>query len=160
MTAHYLNITAASISQFDLTLELMRSDPDYLNHPECPFDDNVKGFLRRISTQNTAATVKSDPSDFDLLAESTALFTSMKQMNSELGTKDTGEKIQVHRVMTTLLEKIVSLIERSRGIKQMTEFQQIVMDTMETILTQDQRAEFMQKLQSLITSESQSEQSS
>lgn len=134
----------------------------YLDDPACPYPANLKAVLRPllVKERQTTVGVGGDENQFDgleegdrfdlLLKEVEQTITSMKQIENDLSVEsDSGDRIQLVKAKTGLLEKWVGLKERVYSLKEISEFQRIMMETLDQVLTVDQRADVMARLNDL-----------
>lgn len=78
--------------------------------------------------------------------ELVATYRKLKRMSSKLGSDQTAEKVQVFRITTSLLTKLVDLMEKASSINQYNEFRQAVMRLLSDVMTADQRNTFLSRL--------------
>lgn len=136
----------------------------YLDDPMCPWPLGLKQLLRPLIVKehqvNIGAVVGAAENVFDgmedgerfdvFLREVEETITSMKKLELEMvGDADSGDRVQVLKAKTTLLEKWISLKERTYNVKEMSDFQRIMLETMDEVLDVDQRAKVLNKLNDL-----------
>lgn len=83
-----------------------------------------------------------------LFNESKTLFKGLKA--AKLDNDTASEKMAYFRTATSLLDKLLSIQERSNNLKQVSEFYSIVMSIMDETLSPAQRTEVMTQLQDAV----------
>ncbi|MEH3064944.1 MAG: hypothetical protein PGN33_20120 [Methylobacterium radiotolerans] len=74
----------------------------------------------------------------------------MKRLQRDLdASDDVGERLQFLKNYSSLMDRYLGLQEKAHGLKQMYEFQRLVIDTMEQVLDKDQRLDFKERLKKL-----------
>ncbi len=133
----------------------------YLDDPSCPWASDFKQLIRPLIVKDRQnAFVGEVENQFDgveegdkfdlLIKEVEETITSMKNLEAEMrGDSDNSDRVQVIKAKTTLLEKWVSLKERVYTLKEMSDFQRIVLDVLDQVLDVDQRTKFLDKLNDL-----------
>ena len=137
----------------------LEENPDYLDDPECPYEDDTRKILLRLvpkgNIKNRIKEIQTlDPEEdrWEFLdREVQSLYNDLKKQAEVLGTSTSSEKMSYFRTATSLLEKLVSLQERTVGLKRIGEFHTTVMEVMDDILSPDQRTTVMKKLEDAIT---------
>lgn len=148
-----------------LSLEAIRQqmdfDPGFLVDAKCPYPEQLKVFLRRLVTPSrtgqldTADAVflpgQSDDDEADSLIEEVQnAINSMKRLQRDLdASNDMGEKLTFLKNYSSLIDRFLALKEKAQGLKQMYEFQRVVVDTMEQVLSKDQRLDFKERLKKI-----------
>lgn len=134
---------------------------EILDRKDCPYDKDTVAFLKTLvvdeatiqaridaAVDAAAATAKQPVSMLGLtgtehlIAELSQVYTSLD--NVSLQGKD---KLQGEKAKLSAIEKIVGLKERLLTLKQLTEFQSVIMVIMEQVLSPEQREEFLTKLE-------------
>lgn len=85
-----------------------------------------------------------------LYKEVVSLYADLKNAKPPLG--DSSESMAYFRTATGLMDKLVGHQERCLGIKQLNQFHSVVIDIMENVLNDQQRAEAMERLENSIQS--------
>jgi hypothetical protein len=132
----------------------LAKDPEFLDRPECPYPAQLKEFLARLVVppppggEGGNMFVGADGErgdDYEILIdEIEKSITSMQQL--ELTIKDSNERLQIAKVKAALIDKWLSQKERLLNLRSLSQFQKIVVDTMDGILNKDQRTDFMEKI--------------
>ncbi len=131
--------------------ELSKSDPGYFEDTWCPYPEEVKALLRGQVVSGPAIKLfESEADDGEradvVLSEVESTIEEMKSVELKLSESETSEKIAFYRAKTQLLERWVSLKEKLHSIKQVSEFQRVVVRTLEQFLDKDQVQDFKNKL--------------
>lgn len=142
---NYPNITYEQVFNIYTVIQNIRRDKAYLE--KSPYSEPVKKAISLLSFSETAkqATGEIDTSSLDIRKESEILYKQTKLLlnSNELDEKD---KASVLKTATTLLEKLLNLIERSENIQYMREFETRVLQIMKKV-TPEQREQFIKELQ-------------
>lgn len=138
---------------------LMEFDAGYLEDPACPYPDDLKTYLRRLvaptmrGRDDLIEGVFKEGQDGEaeadsLIAEIQSAINSMRRLQTEMeGTGvEVQDKLNFLKSYGALMDRWLSLKEKTHGVKQMYEFQRIVIDTMEQVLDKDGRFKFKERL--------------
>ncbi|WP_163454543.1 hypothetical protein, partial [Escherichia coli] len=72
---------------------------------------------------------------------------SMKRLQQDVdNSDDVGDRLNFLKNFGSLMDRFLSLKEKAQGIKQMFEFQRVVIQTMEQVLDKDGRLDFKKRL--------------
>lgn len=132
----------------------------YLQHPDCPWPSSLKELLRPlIAREKTGPTVAENVFEgleegdkFDLLIKEIEItITSMRDLETSVQGEgmERADQVQVIKAKTSLLEKWVSLKERTYTMKEMSEFQRLVLEVLDSVLTVDQRGAVLERFHHL-----------
>lgn len=140
--------------ELDLALDLAGQDADYLLDADCPYSEGTKTAFRRLLVSSVEEIEGEEGGDkwSKLERETTRLYKDLKESSQNLGGEDHAERMSYFRTATSLLDKIVGLQERAVGLKQISVFQQTVIDIMEDVCDPGQRTEVMTRLKNAIGS--------
>jgi len=143
----------------DVIRQQVENDPEYLDHPDCPYLPKSKEVLRRIiRPQRIAEEWDVETKGLNkwekLELETTRLFEDLKRTKEDLSIDDHAGQMAYFRTATSLMDKIVGLQERAMGVKKIHQFQQTVLDIMEDVLDAGQRTEVMERLKKAISEDS------
>jgi len=146
--AFYPPISEAVIPQLQAVIHSAALTPGYLDNPSCPYPESLKRFLREITLGQPA--VAEGP--MDLEAQIEALVNDLNLLGQTLSTKDHAEKLSYFKTKTSLLEKLVGLKERILNLREMHEFQEIILTFLDELCTKDQISTLMLRLRNLESS--------
>ena len=90
-----------------------------------------------------------DLEEVDIHLESTRLFQNLKTFMNDTSKMETSEKAQIFRTATALLEKLLTIKEKSSGIQKYEEFKALVMNTLDRHLTPVQITNFIEQVEEL-----------
>ena len=143
----YPHVDDISLIPFQVIIEGMSRYPDYFGK-DCPYSESVKDFFINLK----ARVVVEGSSDLwnDLEVESKALYEELKAFGSVLAADQTTEKMSHFRTRAQLMEKILGIIERARGLKNYSEFQNAILGVLEDELTGEQRTNVIEKLREFV----------
>ena len=126
-------------------LKLVAGDAGYLLDEACPYPGDLKVAMRAVALVKADEVVEGMDKWDRLEHEAQQLFNSLKKTKiNETG--DMSDQMAYYRTMTSLLEKLVSLQERAAGLKQMSEFQNAIIQFLDELCTPDQRTNLMERL--------------
>jgi hypothetical protein len=146
MNISYPRIDDAALVPLRAVEAQLKKYPDYLDRRECPYSPAIRDFLRSRLGKAEAAPVKRHYDDDDLEAEIAELYSELKKAGFNLTGVDAKEKAQVMKTYADLLTKLVTLRQSVVNIRYMGLFQKAVLEVLETVLTADQRGEFITKM--------------
>ncbi|WP_273288301.1 hypothetical protein [Methylorubrum populi] len=133
-------------------------DPGYLLDDACPYPDDVKAYLRRLVAPAQAGRpdtvdavfeegMSGDEETDSLIKEIQNAINSMKLLQRDIDSSDdVGDRLAFLKNYGSLIDRFLALKERTQGIKQMYEFQRIVIQAMEQLLDKDGRLDFKNRL--------------
>lgn len=142
----------------------MEFDPGYLTDDACPYNSQLKGFLRQLvmparvgRDDSVTALFKADAEDTDgeninnLIDEVSSVINSMRSLQKDMEREgsETSERLNFLKNYAPMLERFMSLKEKATGLKQIYQFQRIVVEAMEGMLNKDQILEFKNKLKAI-----------
>ncbi|WP_163521061.1 hypothetical protein, partial [Klebsiella michiganensis] len=82
-----------------------------------------------------------------LIREIQNAINSMKRLQQDVdNSDDVGDRLNFLKNFGSLMDRFLSLKEKAQGIKQMFEFQRVVIQTMEQVLDKDGRLDFKKRL--------------
>lgn len=133
-----------------LVPKLMASVPVYLNHAECPYEDIdliERAFPQAAPVDPNAPLLPKDSQfytdqEINMEEEAKAMYWEIQHFKKNLDIEDVSERVQLFRLSTTLLEKLLAIKEAAAGIKKFEEFQQLILDTLDRYLDPVQKSEF------------------
>lgn len=152
MPAFYPPLTPEVLRTLSQLKALTDQDPDYFKHPDCPYPAENIAFLESLYRPGVEAIPpdETDSGGIDLEKEARTLFQEIKTFKSTLGSDSSSEKAQMFRVSTSLMEKLLEITERSKGVKQFEEFKTLILDSMDRYLTPQQKSEFVDEIEKLL----------
>lgn len=145
---------------FEAIRQQMEVDPGFLTDPACPYPDQLKAFLRKLVGSNRP---EGDPSD-DIFKEGQGLdeeadslidevktaINSMKRLQRDMeSSNDISERLQFLKNYSSLMDRYLGIQEKAHGLKQMYEFQRLVIEVMEQVLDKDARLDFKERLKKI-----------
>lgn len=154
--SHYPPLPASLTTQLEAVAIFLEQEPGYLLNPACPYPEKLKGLLRRMVGP---AQVQESGGVFDpgqdggaqldsFMEEVQATINSMKTLAKDMEgpSIDISDKMTFLKNYAPLLERFLGMKEKAQGLKQMYDFQQVVIRTMEEVLDKDGRLDFKQRL--------------
>lgn len=133
---HFPNISKTTILPIQAVLTMIKDDPTVLDRENCPYDNDVKAFFKKL-TDSYPVSVPSDTifdgsrSKLEVVEEElSALLADLKNTSRKIPDGE-SEKIQLMRLSSQVIEKLVSLLEKTYNMREMSEFQRIVIEFLE-----------------------------
>ena len=159
MEAYYPNIDDETLIPLRLIQEQVIQHPDYFTSVDCPYDEDQQELLSALFkptpsvanfTEETIDVFLAEGVDTaDLLIEqASSLYSELLSYQKTLGKGDTSQQMNTFKTRAQLIEKILNIKERARGVKEINEFFEIVMNTLDQALDKDQVATFMSLVKS------------
>lgn len=99
-----------------------------------------------VKTEDDLDEVEESALEINVERELAATYHKLKRMSKTLGADQTAEQVQVFRITTSLLTKLVDLMEKASNINQYNDFRQAVMRLLSDVMTADQRNTFLSRL--------------
>jgi len=158
---HFPSIPNDIAGQFGLMLMIAKDKPDYFDAPNCPYPDALKTLLKELTAPKPVAPpaiVSVDPvlpedKWVTLEREAKKVFDDLKASYPDIQVQDVAERMSFFRTATSLLEKLVGLQERAVGLKQMSEFQNTIIQFLDEICDNNQKTILMERIKALQLSE-------
>lgn len=148
--AFYPEISEDSVLSVKLVLQLLEKDGEYLDSKECMYSSAVKDFLRSASAPKGLADIPDlfggddEPEVLDRQIQ--RILNRMDAMEGELSGFEPNERLSFFKTRAAMLEKLVSLREKVTNIREMMDFQAIIMGTLEEVCSPEQIKTFMERL--------------
>lgn len=144
----YVDITYESVFNIYTAIQNIKRDKSYLD--KSPYSEPVRkalGLLVGLNESKGSSDSKENltAGDLDIRKESEILYYQTKTLldSRELDDKD---KASILKTATTLLEKLLNILERSENIQHMRDFETRVLQIMKKV-TPEQREQFIKELQ-------------
>lgn len=144
----YVDISYESVFNIYTIIQNTRRDKSYIE--KSPYSEPIRkalGLLMNLNETKEEGTPKENLSagDLDIRKESEILYYQTKTLldSRELDDKD---KASILKTATTLLEKLLNILERSENIQHMRDFETRVLQIMKKV-TPEQREQFIKELQ-------------
>lgn len=162
------SIDSAKMMPFLVIKQQFLKYPELLNHPSCPYSQDVKdllGILRKglmseiikdfdeddmslPSTQDIEDIFQSGNVWDVLLAETQKIYVSLvahrKRVDAPGASAD--KATSYYKNLVSLIEKMVELNKEVMQLKEISAFKALVLEIFDTILLPDQREEYMERL--------------
>lgn len=148
------------------------ADQEYLRKADCPYDNDTIAMLEKLFEPREIEVIKevivdkpergkvgrpstkkelSDDDAVELETEAKEMLTELRQLDKqddgELKQLDTATRLSILKTRTQLMEKLVSIRERFTSVRKVIEFQRVVMNILEDLIEEDQRDEFLKRLE-------------
>jgi hypothetical protein len=128
-------IRATDLVPFQRLQTALEIDPGLLSRPGCPYGPDVLDFIARLSPLAAVREAESvllgaEGERFDVITSQIDKIYS--ELNS-LVVSDPSERIQIAKAKAMLLEKLVTLHERTMGLKQVSEFKKAVIAAVDAL---------------------------
>lgn len=146
-----------------LTLKLVKAGmdqygEDYLDDAECPYPEATKKFLRGLLVGvggGVGVGVEDVANIFDgedvvevevLDVQIQKILSRMDAMEKELGGMEPNERLNFFKTRTALMEKLITLREKTENLRMLSEFKAVVVSVLEDVCDADQIGEFRKRL--------------
>ena len=147
---YYPNISEDQILLINRVQRSLDENPKYLD--EAPYSQIIKDFFKKTAVQAaTSPNLFQGETVDDVTEQVKKLMNDLEYFGSQLGNADQSEKLQYFKTKTTLLEKLITQLERTSNLKQINEFRSIVIQFMDEVLTKDQITDFMKRIDGVLT---------
>lgn len=149
---YYPNISEDQILLINRVTRTLADQPDFLDDPQCPYSQVIKAFFAQRAVASEAPVVNLFEGDEIIAVEKQVqkLINDLEDFANKLTVEDTSEKLQYFKTKTTLLEKLITQMERAANLKQINEFRGIVIQFMDEVLDKDQITTFMQRIDGVL----------
>lgn len=145
-TAFYPPITATNLAPFRALKALLDKDPAYLDKPECPYEPDVKAFVRQmLGSALISPTIALETPD-DLEDQLETVYSDLMAFKKDLAKADSNEKIQWAKAVVGILDRIIAMKERVHNVKNYSDFQKRVIELLEVTMEPAQRSDFVERL--------------
>lgn len=136
---------------------LMESDPGFLDAPECPYPPGLREILRKLGSKSEKMAVSSlfseddDPSDRfgTVLEEIERTMSEFRMIENDLGNAEPKERIDYFKAKTALMERWIGQKEKIFTMREISEFQKIILGVIDEFLDKDQKQDLKKRLASL-----------
>ena len=149
----YPDISAKSLVPLQVVKESLKTDPLYLTRDECPYSKEIVQLLKEIlggtAIKETSSFFRDGDDDPEtaVLRELTQIYDDAMSLKDELeGVGDAGEKIQLLKARTQMLQKLIDIRAQTLNLKRIADFQATVVQYMEDVLSPDQITDFLEKV--------------
>lgn len=150
MTYPPANASTLSMTALRAIRLLMEKDATYLDRPECPYNPDLKAFLKELFKPVAAVRPMIRYDDDNIFTEVCDMYDQVRESISTLGAIDAKERSQILKNATDLLTKLVTLREKQSGIRDQARFVKSVIELLEAVLTPAQRTEFLSHMEEYI----------
>lgn len=158
MDTHYPPLDDRTVWGVSIICRMLRTDPNYLDAPDCPYPAETRRYLAAIgglaaATPAPAVPAALEVADAEAVLSLDDLETQIARLLRDL--KDFGEHLQqgdvaghntYFRTSAALIEKLLTMKEKAGGLRQVGEFQEKVLAFVDEVLTPDQRTRLMDRL--------------
>lgn len=145
------------------------AEDGFLRKPDCPYDIDTIKLLEELFRGKTVEVIKevvvaerkgvgrpkegklSDDDAEEVEGEARGLLAELNKMGltaeGDMKEFDTKTKLDIIKVKTSLLEKLVSIRERFSNVRKVSAFQNTVISILDDLVAEDSRDEFMKRLE-------------
>lgn len=141
-----MNATTLSMTGLRAVRLLLEKDPTYLDNPECPYNPDLKAFMKELFKPAAAVRAMVRYDDDNIFTEVCDMYDQVRASITTLGAVDAKERSQILKNATELLTKLVTLREKQSGIRDQARFVKSVIELLEAVLTPAQRTEFLNSM--------------
>jgi hypothetical protein len=163
--SNYPPLRLAALNQLVDLKNSMRTDPEYLTHEDCPYDNETKDLLRDLLAATTVEVAvekiiqgegrgRGRPSKEIRLGEDDqkiileGIKTTLKELDDMAKSAvETSEKIQVAKTRTSLLDQLLKMQERHTAIGEVGKFIDSVIGLLDDLVDEKGRETMMARLE-------------
>lgn len=147
ITNDYPIITYDSVFAIYTISQKIKQNKHYLD--EAPYSDAIKKslnlmFAKTDTPVSTLSVPSFDTADLDLKTETSYLYKEAKSLLKS-NVLDEKDRAAVIKTMTSQMEKLISLVERTENINQIRDFETKVLKALKNVLP-EKREEFLTEL--------------
>ncbi len=148
----YPKVDHSFVTAFTIILKNVQEESTYLSSDECPYSSELKRLLWVLKPGKVASTATpGELTDEDLLDHAERLLFEFDEVKDQFdGNTVTSEKISYLRAKTSLLEKIIEQRNLVQASINSEKFKRLILDMMDDIMTDDQRALLLEKMKKAI----------
>lgn len=144
MSRYFPPLDKGAVSSVKAIQRLMVEDESFLDDPKCPYDPDTVGWLKALIAPPESDDSGAPIEDFE--KEATVLYRYFRALKPTASEASSKAALDYTKVAATILDKLLTAVERAKKVKEITDFQQKVMDFMADILTPEQRTLFMDRV--------------
>lgn len=158
---HFPVLDDAMLTPFRVLRLLAASNPDLLDHVNCPYTTEQKQVLRTMlevqapedgSVAERKTFLDGEGDREDLMAHQIAMaLEDIQNMQGKLGKLDQKDQIAFLKAKPGLIEKLIELNEKNRGQRAVGAFMRKMYQLIHDELTVDQRTSLIKKLGSYVS---------
>ena len=141
MSNFYPPLDLATLRNLEVVRALAKEQPGYFEGP--PYSPEIEQLVRAIPAQQ-GASKQADSDALDLLAELTSTLKDLKDYKPSK--EDSAQAMGYFRTKTSLIDKLMELMDRGKNQKSISEFYAAVLLILEEVCTPTQVASFSDKL--------------
>jgi len=145
MTTYYPPLDIETLRNVEVIHALLKEQPDYFK--ESTYSPELERLVRALGPAGGGVSRGSSqvtPENLDVLAEVTSTYNELKDHKPD--SQDASATMGYFRTRTSLLEKLVELMDRGKNQKAISEFYAEVLLILEDICTPTQVAQFSDRL--------------
>ncbi len=170
----YPTISSGAIQAILTLRKSMDENPDFLDHEDCPYDDLMKQDIRQLCAVKVVEKEVQVPQIIekqvviekaasgggkrgpkvrdigkDVEHELNELIEDLRSLKIDTSDKDlkTSDRVAMLKTRVALAEKMTTLRQASSGIRRVGEFMSTVLSILDDMLNDDQRQEFMRRIE-------------
>ena len=144
----------------------VQADPEFLSAPECPYDEGTKDILTQLFSVRTvekivekevrvaergrpSKDIKLDNEDQRKVLDE--IKKTLEQLNNMTmdATLQTGERIQIAKTKSDLLDKLLKMMERHTTVARVEQFKEAVIGILNDLVNEKDRDLFLSKIDPL-----------
>jgi hypothetical protein len=137
-----------------------RGGKGYFSDPKCPYSPELKAILikcvgtdaeeRKIVAEVVELGADADKYDH-MIREIESTIVEMSNIENDLSGGEASDRIQFVKAKTILIQKWVEIKEKIYNVREIADFQSIVIKMLDEVLAKDARQLFIDKLRTLRT---------
>ncbi len=140
MANYYPPLDLPTLRNLEVVRTLAKETPDYFLGS--PYSPEIERLVMPVQAQQGAS--RNESEDVDVLAELTTTYREL--INHKPDKEDASATMGYFRTRTSLLEKLLELMDRGKNQKAISEFYSEVLKILEEVCTPTQVTQFSDKL--------------
>jgi hypothetical protein len=141
MANFYPPLDLATLRNLEVVRALAKEQPKYFE--DSPYSPEIEQLIRAVPAPH-GPSKQADTDDLDLLAELTSTLKDLKDYKPSK--EDSTQAMGYFRTKTSLIDKLMELMDRGKNQKSISEFYAAVLLILEEVCTPTQVAQFSDKL--------------
>lgn len=135
----------------------LEENPEYLDHPDCPYSaEEIDFLLTTFSNEDDETKITVSNSDMvdvewgSEVEEISEMLRGLKSTRTKIKAGDAQGQMAYFRSASGLMEKLIQLQERAQGVKELSEFKIEVFRIIESVLPEEQRVLALSRLRAMV----------
>lgn len=147
----YPAIKDDTILTLQLVVKSLEKDPQFLDHPDCPYSEVAKAYFLSTTVKGTVVNLFEGEDEVEVIdTQIQRVLSDLEAMGPQMARAETNERLAYFKAKTTLLEKLINMKERVFNLKELSDFRSTLISAIEDLCTKDQISDFMKRLDGIL----------